>query len=462
MKKQAFNPYLPLNEYIPDGEPRLFDGRIYIYGSHDKAHGDKYCLLDYVCYSASEEDLSDWRYEGVIYKRSQDPNYYSEQYLYAPDVVKGIDGRYYLYYVMSNEMEVAVAVCDTPGGMFEYYGRVHYPNGELLHENVPFDPGLLRDGKNTYLYYGFAPAFPIHRIIGSDMPGASVVKLDTDMLTVIEAPSVILPSKKYALGTEFEGHAFFEACSIRKIQDTYYLIYASELSHELCYAYSKYPDKEFHFGGIVISNADIGYEGRPRELANNSVCNNHGGLVCAEGKWYIFYHRHTHGTQFSRQGCAEPVIFDEKKIRQAEVTSCGLNGGPLEGIGKYPAAIACNLYGKVRGADIPYAGKLENQPFITSDRDSQFITNFDKNATAVLKYFQFKGPKAVSLEVRGEAGKIQVSTQKKVIAEINFKGSDMFRKATGEISGNVHGVEPVILQYKGKGSIDILSIEFNG
>lgn len=462
MKKQAFNPYLPLDEYVPDGEPRLFDGRVYIYGSHDKAHGDKYCLLDYVCYSAPENDLSDWRYEGVIYERTQDPNYNPEQYLYAPDVVRGTDGRYYLYYVMSDELEVAAAVCSTPGGRFEYYGRVHYPDGRLLRENIPFDPGVLREDDDTYLYYGFAPPFPIHRMIGSDMPGASVVKLDTDMLTVKTAPTVILPSRKYAQETGFEGHAFFEACSIRKIHDMYYLIYASENSHELCYAYSRYPDKEFNYGGIIISNADIGYEGRTRDLANNCVCNNHGGLVCADGKWYIFYHRHTHGTQFSRQGCAEPVTFDGQQIRQSEVTSCGLNGGPLEGSGRYPAAIACCLYGKERGVDIPYAGKLENQPYITSDRNNQFITNFNEDATAVFKYFQFKAPKTVSIEVRGDAGKIEISTQERAVAEILFEGSSMFRTAAGEISGNVHGVKPVVLRYKGKGRIDILSISFEG
>ena len=69
MKKQVFNPYLPSYEYIPDGEPRVFSGRLYIYGSHDRFNGDVYCANDYVCWSAPEEDLSDWRYEGVIYKK---------------------------------------------------------------------------------------------------------------------------------------------------------------------------------------------------------------------------------------------------------------------------------------------------------------------------------------------------------------------------------------------------------
>lgn len=56
MKNQVFNPYLPSYEYIPDGEPRVFNGRLHIYGSHDKFNGDVYCQNDYVCWSAPEDD----------------------------------------------------------------------------------------------------------------------------------------------------------------------------------------------------------------------------------------------------------------------------------------------------------------------------------------------------------------------------------------------------------------------
>lgn len=71
--KQAMNPYLPLYEYIPDGEPHVFGDRVYIYGSHDRFDGKKFCLNDYVCYSADVKNLKEWRYEGVIYKKTQDP-----------------------------------------------------------------------------------------------------------------------------------------------------------------------------------------------------------------------------------------------------------------------------------------------------------------------------------------------------------------------------------------------------
>ena len=87
--KVSVNPFLPLNEYIPDGEPHVFDDRIYLFGSHDVANGSRYCEAgNYVCYSAPLDDLSDWRYEGEIYRNEDDPlckEGFSD--LYAPDVV---------------------------------------------------------------------------------------------------------------------------------------------------------------------------------------------------------------------------------------------------------------------------------------------------------------------------------------------------------------------------------------
>ena len=100
MKQQAMNPFLPSYEYIPDGEPHIFEGRIYLYGSHDRFDGASFCLNDYVTYSCSVDDLSSWRYEGVIFQKKQDPKpgHSLLSSMFAPDVCKGADGRYYLYY----------------------------------------------------------------------------------------------------------------------------------------------------------------------------------------------------------------------------------------------------------------------------------------------------------------------------------------------------------------------------
>lgn len=93
MMSQVYNPYLPGWEYIPDGEPHVFGDRLYVYGSHDRFGGRKFCMNDYVSWSAPVTDLTDWRYEGIIYKKTQDPRMpKGEHEMWAPDVVRGKDG----------------------------------------------------------------------------------------------------------------------------------------------------------------------------------------------------------------------------------------------------------------------------------------------------------------------------------------------------------------------------------
>ena len=110
--KQIYNPYLPLYEHIPDGEPHVFGDRVYIYGSHDKEDGEFFCMLDYVTYSAPIDNLKDWRYEGVIYSRTADPDNADGAYcLWAPDVIRGYDGRYYLEINSSNGQHMTIRLC---------------------------------------------------------------------------------------------------------------------------------------------------------------------------------------------------------------------------------------------------------------------------------------------------------------------------------------------------------------
>lgn len=457
MKKQCLNPYLPFNEYVADGEPHIFGDRIYIYGSHDKENGEVYCMLDYVCYSAPLDDLSDWRYEGVIYKREQDPHYAENVYLWAPDICQGPDGRYYMYYILSNELQIAVAVCDQPAGKYTYLGRVSYADGTTLEKNIPFDPAVLNDDGKIYLYYGFAPTFPIPRMAGKEMPGASVVELEQDMLTVKVEPRIILPNRKYAAGTEFEGHAFFEACSIRKIDGLYYLVYCSELAHELCYAISTEPDGVYHYGGTIVSNADIGYMGNT--VPKNCFANNHGGMECVNGQWYIFYHRHTHGHQCSRQGCAEKInLRTGEQIQQVEMTSCGLNGGPLAGRGIYSVAAACNLYSKNGGKALIYGAKLEDEPCISGEDERPLIKHFADGCTAVFKYFMVKDITKISVTVRGNGGTLHISDGAKDLTVISLQESSEFIEYTQDFCSEEE-IIPIYFNYEGAGEIDFLSFQ---
>ena len=160
--KQYFNPILPLDEYIPDGEPHVFGDRIYLFGSHDKEGGTRYCEEEnYVGWSAPLDNPGEWRYEGEIYSSKQDPAYKegAANDLYAPDVVQGNDGRYYLYYGFagtSGHNCLNVAVCDTPAGYYEYLGFVRNPDGSVHKTYLMGDPAVINDEGTIRLYMGWS------------------------------------------------------------------------------------------------------------------------------------------------------------------------------------------------------------------------------------------------------------------------------------------------------------------
>lgn len=467
MKKQGFNPYLPSWEYIPDAEPYVFNGRVYIYGSHDRFNGYVYCLNDYVCWSAPADDLTDWRYEGVIYKKTDDPlNADGSMCLYAPDVTVGPDGKYYLYYVLDHVSIVSVAVCDTPAGKYEFYGYVHYPDGTRLGEKEgdqpQFDPGVLTEGDKTYLYTGFCPKGDKSR------KGPMVTVLGPDMLTILEAPIFIAPSEPYSKGSGYEGHEFFEAPSIRKRGDTYYFVYSSVVFHELCYATSKYPTKGFVYGGVIVSNSDLHIDTyKPAEKPMFYGANNHGSIVEINGKWYIFYHRHTNGTNFSRQACMEPITFlEDGSIKQAEMTSCGSNGGPLVGFGEYPAYLACNLFCKEESLYTDWTASWMNNQFpkITQDgRDGDeeigYIANMKDSATAGFKYFDCKGIRKVKIKARGYASgsfEVKTSWDGPVLGKIPVQFANIWTEYSADIA-IPDGIQALYFTYTGSGSAHFAS-----
>ncbi|MCI9202976.1 MAG: family 43 glycosylhydrolase [Lachnospiraceae bacterium] len=462
MKKQAFNPYLPSWEYIPDGEPYVFGDRVYVYGSHDVYNGYVFCMGDYVCWSAPVDDLGDWQYEGVIYPRDEDPlNKDGKMCLYAPDVTVGPDGRYYLYYVLDHVSVVSVAVCDTPAGRYEFYGYVHYEDGTRLGERKgdqpQFDPGLLTEGERTYLYTGFCGRGDKSRT------GAMATVLGPDMLTILEEPVFVAPGCEYGAGTGFEGHEFFEAPSMRKIGDTYYFIYSSVVMHELCYATCKSPTGTFLYGGVLVSNCDLHIDTyKPADLPMAYGANNHGSIVEINNRWYIFYHRHTNGTWYSRQGCGEELeLLPDGRIRQAEITSCGLNGAPLVGKGEYPAYIACHLF-----TDTPsvYVGGDKFPKIMQDGRDGDeepgYIGNIQDSATAGFKYFDCKDIREIRIKVRGYAdGVFEVKTawNGKVLAQIRVRYANVWEEYAAPVS-IPNGKQAIYLTYRGEGNASLLSL----
>ena len=479
MNRQALNPFLPSWEYVPDGEPHEFGDRVYVYGSHDAFGAPIFCVNDYVCWSAPVDDLSDWRYEGIIYQKTQDPgNPLGIRSLYAPDVTRGPDGRYYLYYAFDFLGQIGVAVCDTPAGKYEFYGKIHHKNGRILGkkrgEQFPFDPGVLTDDDGrVWLYSGFATKVPFvaSRWHNLRNDGGVVMELEADMLTIKQEPKVIFPRK--GKPGAFPGHAFFEASSIRKVDGKYCFVYSSENNHDLCYAMSDRPDGGFQYGGVLVDLGDLYLEGNTDEThAKNYLGNTHGGLLNIGEDWYIFYHRQTNRSSYARQACAEKLErTPDGGFKQAEVTSCGLNGGPLPGKGKYEARIACNLWSKEGTGryDCPNPKrKFREHPYFTQtgrDREcdgDQYIANMRDGSVAGFKYFEMCDASEVQITLRGEAAGIMQVSNSESFNTLCASIEVTLNRQTAVFGGTLkteQGKCALYFRFVGKGFVDFLSFE---
>ena len=350
-------------------------------------------------------------------------------------------------------------------------GHIHYADGTLWGrrrgDQLPFDPGVLVDDDGrVWLYSGFYNAVPAILTGGHKLrcDGGTVLELEKDMVTIKTEPRVIFLKKGPGA---FQGHEFFEASSIRKEGKTYIFVYSSRHNHELCYATSQSPDRDFSYGGTLVSQGDIFLDSNLSEKhAANYLGNTHGGLLKLEDKWYVFYHRQTNRHSYSRQACAEKLRRNENgAFLQAEVTSCGLNDGPLKGKGRYEARIACNLWGK--DGTGRYDGlfpkwRLRNHPYFTQDgpdrEDSgnQYIANMRDGAVAGFKYFAFKDAAEIKVHCTGSAnGRLQVS----IAPDFSTLCADIFIKNGSQVGEKVSltipdGTYPLYFRFTGSGKMN--------
>ena len=482
------NPFLPLTEYIPDGEPHVFGDRVYLYGSHDKAQSDRFCVQDYTVWSAPVNDLSTWKCHGVTYRKDQDPRSKKGKLVdyYAPDCVRGNDGRYYLYYCAmgpntKNFGPMSVAVSDNPGGPFEYLGDIQYPDGTPVLKYLTNDPAVLNDDGRIWLYYGWGLArdfrsklfAPVYNLVQSKLFGRSiteikdtkpsilscaVVELEEDMITVKGEPQAVLDSKTTApKDNTLYHHAFYEAPSIRKIGDTYYLIYSSGENNELAYATSRCPDRDFTYRGVIISNSDLGYQGNKTPQAPAGTI--HGGIEQINGKWYVFYHRCTNNTDYSRQACAETItILPDGSIPQVEITTQGLSGTPIPAAGTFPAAICCSL---ITGKKMKLGlGKPQTQPRITEKGGQLCVADMAHGTEIGFKYLEFHQVCGVKVTYCGTGrGCIEFRTNGTVLGKITLNPATTWQTAFAEIEFP-NGTHPLYLKYCGAGEIDLKEIFF--
>lgn len=312
----AQNPIVPPGVYIADPTARQWgDGRVYVYGSRDESP-DYYCSHRYHVLSSS--DLKSWTLHENTFasKGPGDEVPYSDEILYAPDCVYR-NGKYYLFYCLaSREDTEGVAVSDSPTGPFRR-GQVIDVAG--VNE---IDPGVFidDDGQAYYVWGQFS---------------AKMAKLKPNMT------EIDLFTMKDGVLTEKE-HFFHEGGFLTKRAGLYYFIYAhmgrAARPTAIGYATSRSPMGPYRYGGVIVDN----------DHSDPSVWNNHGSIAEVNGRWYVFYHRATHGSKMMRKACVEPIAFaPDGAIPEVEMTTQGA-AGPLSALARMDAERACLLHGHVR------------------------------------------------------------------------------------------------------------------
>lgn len=361
----AQNPFLPLWEYIPDGEPYVFDDpdcpgqqRVYVYGSHDSKVTD-YCGLEQVVWSAPVSDLTQWRYDGVIFRNVLDRDGRplqtdkSGDTLFAPDVAvrTEADGSktYYLYPNDQNGgRQGLVARSKRPDGPFEVCNWSK-TNPQQTDGVLAFDPAVfVDDDGRVYGYWGFEESLCAEldpATMATVKPGTSI---HHDMISNRNQPGVF---------------RFFEASSIRKIEDKYVFIYSRwtdegefglpATNYTLAYCYSDNPMGPFTYGGTIIDGRARKTLADGRSIATASPDGNtHGSIFQANGQWWVVYHRHTGLDEYSRQAMAAPITVKVEKgkggrvlISEGEYTSEGFRTQGLNPLHRTPAGLACYYTG---------------------------------------------------------------------------------------------------------------------
>lgn len=349
----AGNPYLPLWEHLPDGEPRVFEDpdnpgkfRAYIIGSHDVRFGS-YCGPDIRMWSAPVEDLSSWRDEGAIFTHQTEGQW---DVMYAPDLVevKRKDGtkEYYLYpHSRGRDREAMVAKGSRPDGPFTPVNLTADGTKTLPGSILGFDPSVYIEyitdpndpdyeiGFRAYGYWGFQRSLAAQL----DQNTMYSVRPDTEVIPYFmpagirrgnnRGPKDISYPHIYP-GEDLEAFNFFEASSIRKIGNKYVTIYSGysgpdyglgSSNSTLRYAYGDSPLGPWKSGGVLVdSRAPVLNQDGSQLQTTNAGHNTHGSIEQINGQWYAFYHRPPRGFGNARQSMVAPVHveWDEKSVSE--------------------------------------------------------------------------------------------------------------------------------------------------
>ena len=353
----AQNPYLPLWEHLPDGEPRVFEDpdnpgkfRAYIIGSHDITYS-AYCGSDIRMWSAPVEDLSQWRDEGPIFTHFVDGQWDT---MFAPDLVEVKDAKtgkktYYLYPHSRGWRRVAM-VCkgDRPDGPFTPINLT--PDGRqcLPGSIIDFDPSVFIEnitdkkdpdydkGFRAYVFYGFqhSTAFELDQnTMYSMRPGT---ELHDYFIPASSRYGVVRDPEGTQYPALYKGQNpgdfnFFEASSIRKVGNKYVMVFSGysgpdyglgSTNSALRYAFGDSPLGPWRSGGVLVDSRGVVPNADGTHLTTTNFAHNtHGSIEEINGQWYVFYHRPPRGFGNARQAMVAPVkiTWDKKKVADGGV-----------------------------------------------------------------------------------------------------------------------------------------------
>lgn len=347
----AGNPYLPLWEHLPDGEPRVFEDpdnpgkyRIYIIGSHD-VRVNSYCGPDIRMWSAPVEDLTSWRNDGPIFTYPIENQW---DVMYAPDLVeiKGKDGKkiYYLYpHSRGRNREAMVAKGTRPDGPFTPVNMTEDGTKTVPGSIMGFDPSVYIDNITDTKDPDYSIGFRAYGFWGFQRSSAGQLDQNTmySLRPGTEAIPYFIPaSSRYGVvrdpqgttypalfpGEDLGSFNFFEAASIRRIGNKYVWVYSGYSGPEyglgstnsaLRYAYGDSPLGPWKSGGVLVDSRGpvLNQDGTALQTGYSGH-NTHGSLQQINDQWYVFYHRAPRGFGFARQATVAPVTvkWDEKPV----------------------------------------------------------------------------------------------------------------------------------------------------
>ena len=350
----AQNPYLPLWEHLPDGEPRVFEDpdhpgkyRAYIIGSHDITYS-AYCGNDVRAWSAPVEDLSQWRDEGPIFSWFVNGQWDT---MYAPDLVVTTDRatgkKTYWLYPHSRGWGRTPMVCkgDRPNGPFTPVNLTADGARCLEGSLIDFDPSVFIEnitdkkdkdydiGYRAYVFYGFQHSTACEldqKTMYSMRPG-------TELHDYFIPASARYGEVRDPEGTQYPAlykgqnpgdFNFFEASSIRQVGNKYVMVFSGysgpdyglgSTNSALRYAFGDSPLGPWRSGGVLVdSRGVVPNEDGTKLTTANFAHNTHGSLQEINGQWYVFYHRPPRGFGNARQAMVAPVkiTWDKKPVAQ--------------------------------------------------------------------------------------------------------------------------------------------------